>query len=149
MKAFIQRVVSAEVSIDWQLYSRIGKGLLVFLGVRKEDTTEHAMQLARKTLNLRIFPDNTGKMNLSVLDIKGNILVVSQFTLYAETRKGNRPGFALAADPHVAEHLYNIYVDSLRKESEPGHVATGVFRASMQVSLINDGPVTIEITTDN
>lgn len=148
MKAVIQRVRRARVEVDGQAVGVIGPGLLVFLGVRTGDSAEAARYLAGKTLALRIFEDEAGKMNRSLVDHGGGVLVVSQFTLYADTRKGNRPSFIDAAAPAQAEPLYGHYVDCLRGSLGPARVATGVFRASMQVELVNDGPVTIELSTD-
>jgi D-tyrosyl-tRNA(Tyr) deacylase len=120
----------------------------VLLGVKTGDTEEDAKQLAYKTVGLRIFADENQKMNRSVQDIGGEILVISQFTLYADTKKGNRPSFIRAAPPETAEKLYQVYTDILRKALGDTRVATGVFRASMTVEIINDGPVTVELCTD-
>ncbi len=141
MKALIQRVKKASVTIDGELYSEINAGLLVFLGVTKEDGKENSAKLAEKILKLRIFEDDNDKMNLSVEDIKGEILVVSQFTLCADCKKGTRPSFESAAAPEKAVELYEDFVSQL--SSAGAHVKTGKFRAMMEVSLINDGPVTI------
>ena len=140
MKALLQRVKSAGVSIGGQSYSSIEQGLLILLGVEKGDTETEAAWLAQKIINLRIFEDSAGKMNLSVQDIKGELLVVSQFTLAGDTSRGNRPGFDNAARPDVAKPLYEYVVKELRHSGLK--VETGVFQADMQVSLINDGPVT-------
>ncbi len=140
MKALLQRVKSAGVSIGGQSYSSIEQGLLILLGVEKGDTETEAAWLAQKIINLRIFEDSAGKMNLSVQDIKGELLVVSQFTLAGDTSRGNRPGFDTAARPDVAKPLYEYVVKELRHSGLK--VETGVFQADMQVSLINDGPVT-------
>jgi len=113
------------------------------------DTAENAKTLAHKTVNLRIFPDNEDKMNLSIADAGGEVLVISQFTLYADTHKGNRPSFIQAAEPIVAEQLYEEYVQALRRTLGEVRVKTGRFRASMQVEIINDGPVTVELSTDD
>ena len=120
----------------------------MLLGVRQGDTDQDAELLAAKTAQLRIFPDEADKMNLSLLDVAGQVLVVSQFTLYADTRKGNRPSFIQSAPPDVAEALYQHYVGHLRRILGQGRVATGVFRARMLVEILNDGPVTIELSTD-
>ncbi len=141
MKALIQRVKKASVTIGTELYSEINAGLLVFLGVTKEDGKENSKKLAEKILKLRIFEDENDKMNLSVQDIKGEILVVSQFTLCADCKKGTRPSFDSAAAPDKAIELYEDFVSQLK--SSGAAVKTGKFRAMMEVSLINDGPVTI------
>ena len=140
MKALLQRVKQAEVSISGQCYSSIGQGLLILLGVEKGDSKTEASWLAQKIINLRIFEDSAGKMNLSVQDIQGELMVVSQFTLAGDTSRGNRPGFDKAARPEIAKPLYEYMVDELRQSGL--NIATGVFQADMQVSLINDGPVT-------
>lgn len=140
MKALVQRVKEASVTINQQRYSEIKQGMLVFLGVEKDDGEKEADYLASKIGNLRIFEDENAKMNLSISDIQGSLLVVSQFTLAGDTRRGNRPGFETAAKPEQAVVLYEYFVESLRRKNIP--VATGVFQADMQVALINDGPVT-------
>lgn len=141
MRAVIQRVSKAKVFVEGAIVSSISKGLLVLLGVAEDDTEEDAKYLADKTANLRIFEDDTGKMNLSVLDTGGEVLVVSQFTLYADCRKGRRPSFTSAAKPPKAEALYEVYLSALTDLGlNPG---AGVFQAHMQVELVNDGPVTI------
>ncbi len=141
MRAVIQRVTHASVSVDDAVVGEIGPGLLVLLAAGAGDTENEARWLAHKTANLRIFGDAEGKLNLSVQAIGGSVLVVSQFTLYGDIRRGFRPSFTRAAPPEIAEALVNVYVDALRATGIP--VATGVFRAHMQVSLLNDGPVTI------
>lgn len=143
MKALIQRVKSASVTIDGELYSKIGKGLLVFLGVEKEDTVENCEKLSQKVLNLRIFEDENDKMNLSVNDVKGEVLVVSQFTLCGDCKKGTRPSFDKAAHPDIAVKLYEDFVEKIRASGLK--TETGKFRAMMDVELINDGPVTFMV----
>ncbi len=140
MRALVQRVLTSKVVVNNQEVSSIDKGLLVFLGVEKGDNETQAEYLARKVSNLRIFEDDLGKMNLSVQEIKGSILVVSQFTLAGDTGRGNRPGFENAAEPQEANRLYEYFNDCLRKHQLP--VKTGIFQADMKVHLINDGPVT-------
>ncbi|OGI03498.1 MAG: D-tyrosyl-tRNA(Tyr) deacylase [Candidatus Melainabacteria bacterium GWF2_37_15] len=140
MIAVIQRVKQASVTIDNELYSRIDKGILVLLGVEKEDTEEQAKFLADKIVNLRIFEDDAGKMNLSLADVNGEMLVVSQFTLAGDCKKGKRPGFDNAARPELAIPLYEKFIEFVKKQGIP--VKTGQFGAMMDVGLINDGPVT-------
>ena len=144
MKAVIQRVKSASVSIDGEVYSKIGSGLLILLGVCKDDKDEYAQMMARKIADLRIFSDEEGKMNLSVKDIKGELLVISQFTLCNDKDKsGNRPSFMKAEVPERADRIYIDLVNELSAYYEKDKIKTGVFAASMEVELINDGPVTI------
>jgi D-tyrosyl-tRNA(Tyr) deacylase len=141
MRAVIQRVKESMVSVDGREVGRIGHGMLVLLGVHRLDTDADAKELARKISHLRIFEDAGGKMNRSLLDIGGEMLVVSQFTLYGDCRKGRRPSFVEAAPPALAERVYNCFVKRVRQK---GIVArTGQFRAMMAVSLVNDGPVTL------
>ncbi|MCL2132338.1 MAG: D-aminoacyl-tRNA deacylase [Lentimicrobiaceae bacterium] len=142
MRLIIQRVTRASVSIDGKVHSAIGQGLLILLGIETEDSPEDIERLCGKTARLRIFNDENGQMNLSVCDVKGSCLVVSQFTLHASTKKGNRPSYIRAAQPEIAVPLYEKFVESLQKETQLP-VKTGVFGANMQVELINDGPVTI------
>ncbi len=141
MRVLIQRVSHASVTVDQQTISSIGKGLLILLGVGHGDGEEQAGFLAEKTANLRIFEDEQGKTNLSVLDVKGEAIVVSQFTLYANTQKGRRPSFIEAALPEIAEPLVNRFVELLRGHGVP--TQTGKFGAHMDVEIHNDGPVTI------
>ena len=141
MRAIIQRVSQASVAVAEETIGAIDQGLMVLLGVAQGDTSKDIVYLSDKTAGLRIFEDDDGKMNRSVEDIGGSILVISQFTLLGDCRKGRRPGFTDAAPPELADTLYEGYVDALRSRGIT--VATGVFRADMQVSLINDGPVTI------
>lgn len=140
MKALIQRVKKASVTINGEIYSLIGAGMLIFLGVEKTDTILNAEKLAQKVLNLRIFEDENEKMNFSIKDVSGEILVVSQFTLCADCRKGTRPGFDNAAAPEIANKLYEEFVKLLKVSDLK--IETGKFRAMMDVSLVNDGPVT-------
>ena len=141
MRAVLQRVIRASVTVEGQIIGEIGQGLVVLLGVEQEDTEADAHQLADKTIQLRIFDDSDGKMNLALPNVRGSVLVVSQFTLLGDCRKGRRPSFIQAAQPEIAEKLYETYVAAIGVQGIP--VATGKFRAMMQVELINDGPVTI------
>jgi D-tyrosyl-tRNA(Tyr) deacylase len=144
MRVVIQRVSEAAVKIDGTIVGEISKGLLVLLGIAQEDTQQDALYLIQKLINLRIFADADGKMNLSVQDCDGGLLVVSQFTLYADTKKGNRPSYIRAARPEQAIPLYEFFLKELQKQFQ-GRIQTGHFGADMKVSLINDGPVTIII----
>ena len=146
MKLVIQRVKRASVSIDGQVYSQIEEGLLLLVGVGSEDDQKDLEYAVRKVTQMRIFSDEEGKMNLSVKDIQGEILSVSQFTLFAQTKKGNRPAFIGAASPEMASQLYDDLNDLLEKEVP---VKRGVFAADMAIELINDGPVTIILDTKN
>ena len=146
MKIIVQRVKQAQVSIEGQVYSQIKQGLLLLVGVGPEDQAEDLDYAVKKLVNMRIFSDAEGKMNLSVKDIKGEILSISQFTLFADTKKGNRPAYTGAAKPDMAEAFYQ---DLNRKLAKEIPVETGVFGADMQVELINDGPVTIILDTKN
>ena len=137
----VQRVSSASVRVDGDVVGAIGRGLLVLLGVGHDDTSDNATRLAAKIASLRIFPDEAGRFDRSLLDVGGDALVVSQFTLLADTRKGNRPSFTDAARPEQAEALVEAFAEALRVAG--AHVETGVFGAKMEVELVNDGPVTI------
>ena len=141
MKALLQRVTAASVSVGGEVVGRIGRGLVVFVGVANGDTEKDAQYLAQKAANLRIFSDEEGKFNLSALDIKGELLLVSQFTLLADTRKGRRPSFTEAASPSQAEELFGQFVEKARATGLK--VETGRFQQYMQVEIHNDGPVTI------
>ena len=141
MRAVVQRVTRASVTVGGELIGEIGKGLVVLVGIARDDTKVEAAYLVDKIANLRIFDDEAGKMNLSVKDVDGALLIVSQFTLYGDVRRGLRPSWIEAAPPEVAEPLYEFFVRQAR--SSVGEVATGKFQAMMQVELINDGPVTI------
>jgi len=145
MRAVLQRVSRAKVTVDDEITGEIGKGILVLLGVGSGDTETEARQLVEKIGNLRIFDDEDGKMNLSLADIEGELLVVSQFTLYADTRKGRRPSYIGAAAPDEANRLYEYFVAEALKVVP--RVATGRFQAMMDVELVNDGPVTIILDT--
>lgn len=148
MRAVIQRVFSASVSIEGAINSKIDKGLLILLGIEEADTEEDIVWLCGKIARLRIFNDVDGVMNLAITDIKGEILVVSQFTLHASTKKGNRPSYIRAARPEIAIPQYEKFIKHLSIELGKT-IATGTFGADMKVSLINDGPVTIIIDTKN
>ena len=145
MRAVVQRVCRAAVVIDGESVAAIERGLLVLLGVAPMDSATDAQWLADKTANLRIFNDESGKMNLSVADLGGSLLVVSQFTLYGDCRKGRRPSFIAAAPPELAVPMYEAFVNALRSVGLP--VQTGRFGAMMQVELVNDGPVTLILDT--
>ena len=141
MKFLIQRVSKASVEIENKEVGKIGKGFLVLIGITHDDTQEKADYLIKKLINLRVFEDEKGKMNLNINQVNGELLLVSQFTLYANTKEGNRPSFVDAAKPDYANKLYEYIIEKLKKENIV--VKTGEFGADMQVSLINDGPVTI------
>lgn len=146
MRAVVQRVTHARVTVDARTIGEIQAGLMILLGVGKTDNSESAVYLAEKIAHLRIFSDPAGKMNLSLLDVKGSALVVSQFTLYADARGGRRPSYVQAAAPEEANKLYEEFVRSLRALGVP--VETGIFQAHMEVELTNDGPVTILFDTE-
>lgn len=145
MKALLQRVRHASVTVDGEVVGRIGHGLLVFLGVEKGDDAVRMARLAERVLNYRVFADDAGKMNRSVVDVGGAVLVVSQFTLVADTGSGNRPSFTPAAPPDVGRSLYEQFVAEIDRRGVP--VASGRFGADMQVELLNDGPVTFLLNT--
>ncbi len=146
MRAVVQRVSSGSVTVDEKIVGSIGKGFVVLLGVSEKDTEEDMLYMTDKIINLRIFEDEDGKMNLSLLDIKGELLVVSQFTLYGDCRKGRRPNFMSAARPEKAEELYNAFV---KKCGEMGvKTETGTFQADMKVRIENDGPVTVIVDSE-
>ena len=148
MRAVIQRVSEASVTIGGKIHSRIGQGLMILAGFEDVDSEKSIDRLCAKIVNMRIFSDTEGKMNLSVLDVAGEILAVSQFTLHASTRKGNRPSFIRAAPPEISEPLYHQFVNRLGELSGKP-VSCGIFGADMKVALINDGPVTIVMDTEN
>ena len=141
MRAVIQRVSRGSVLVDGEEIGAIGSGLVILLGVHRDDNTEDGKYLARKIVNLRIFSDENGKMNRSLLDVGGQALIVSQFTLWGDTRKGRRPSFIKAAEPDQAEKLYQDFVSEMNRQSIT--TATGAFGAMMELALINDGPVTL------
>lgn len=141
MRALVQRVSEANVAVEEKIVGRISRGILVFVGVHASDTEANADYLAKKVIQLRIFPDAEGKMNLNLQDISGEMLIVSQFTLYGDTKRGNRPSYSQVARPEVAVRLYEYFIETCRKAGIP--VSTGVFQAQMNVRLTNDGPVTL------
>lgn len=153
MRVIVQRVSRARVTVedsatsDVRVTGEIGPGLLILCGVRHGDTEEDADYLATRMARLRVFSDAEGKMNLSLLDTGGAALVVSQFTLHADTRKGNRPSYGRAAEPELAQRLYNRFVECLRAEIGETRIATGEFAEMMQVELVNDGPVTVTVNS--
>jgi len=148
LRAVLQRVISSSVSIDGNVHDNIGHGLLVLLGISEEDMEEDVAYLVQKISLMRIFPDEDGKMNRSVIDTGGELLVISQFTLFAQTKKGNRPSFILAARPEKAIPLYESFI-RMMDEATGKKTASGVFGANMKIELINDGPVTIIIDSKN
>jgi len=141
MRACVQRVTRAKVEVEEQVVGEIALGLVVLLGVGENDSLEDVKYLANKISHLRIFPDDEGKMNRSLIDVHGEVLAISQFTLYADTRKGRRPSFVRAAKPDLGQELYENFVAALRELGIS--VATGIFQTDMQIELVNDGPVTI------
>lgn len=148
MILLLQRVIEASVKVNGSIVSQIDQGLLIFVGIEETDTHEDIEWLSRKATNLRIFADEEGTMNKSILDVSGDILLVSQFTLHASTKKGNRPSYIKAAKPHIAIPIYESFIKQVEKDlGKP--VQTGEFGADMKVSLINDGPVTIWIDSKN
>lgn len=142
MRAILQRVKSSQVTVDGQVIGAIGHGLLLLLGITHDDTATDIEWLIKKIVQLRIFSDQDGKMNLGITDVQGSILVVSQFTLYADAKKGNRPSYIRSAPPAISIPLYHAFLETLRQRFQ-GPIATGEFGAMMDVSLINDGPVTV------
>ena len=146
MRAVLQRVLNASVSVDGKITGEIGKGLLVFLGIGRDDTEENVLWLVNKINKLRIFADENDKTNLSLADVNGEILVVSQFTLYADCKKGNRPSFTKAGKPDHANELYEYMIDLCKNEIS--NVQTGIFGADMKIQLLNDGPFTILLDSD-
>ena len=147
MRVVIQRVSEASVTIDSQVNAKIKQGLMILVGISTEDNQEDIDWLTQKIINLRVFNDENGKMNLSLLDVKGEILLISQFTLFASTKKGNRPSFIQSAKPEIAVPLYEQFIISLKDTGIS--IQTGTFGADMKVSLTNDGPVTISIDSKN
>lgn len=145
MRALVQRVKQASVIIDGKVHCSIRNGIMILLGVRIDDDTSDAVATAEKCASLRIFDDTDGKMNLSVRDVSGEVLVVSQFTLYGDTRRGNRPSYSDAAPPAVAEAIYEKFVNEMKRLVGIQKVQAGVFRARMDVGLVNDGPVTVQV----
>ena len=146
VRAVVQRVSSGSVTIDTQVIARIGRGLVVLLGIRHEDGKRDVKWLVEKIVHLRIFADHNGRMNLSVADIEGEVLIVSQFTLYGDCRKGRRPGFSNAARPEAAESLYHYFIEEM--QAYHLKVVSGTFQADMKVALTNDGPVTLLLDSE-
>jgi len=146
MRAVVQRVSRASVSIQSETTGEIGKGIVVLLGIHSDDTTAELQWMAEKVINLRIFEDENGKMNTSLADINGEMLIISQFTLYGDCRKGRRPGYSSAAPPHIAEPLYRQFIEEVKNRQIS--VATGTFQATMAVELVNDGPVTLLLDSE-
>ncbi len=148
MRAVVQRVSHCSVTVDGQITGKINTGLLVLLGVSANDTQKDLDYIVDKVLNMRIFCDENDKMNLSVQDIKGDIMAVSQFTLYGDVRKGRRPSFSTSAPAEIAKDWYDKFVETLRKVYIESNIATGIFQADMKVELLNDGPVTILLDSE-
>ncbi len=148
MRALLQRVLFSDVSVDGELKGKVGRGYNILLGVMEGDTAEEADMLAVKIAKLRVFEDENGKMNLSVLDVEGEALVISQFTLCADCRKGNRPSFVHSAAPDIASPLYDYFCEELGRNGVK-NIQKGVFGADMKVNILNDGPVTILLDTDD
>jgi D-aminoacyl-tRNA deacylase len=146
MRAIVQRVTSGNVEIEGRVVGSIAKGLVVLLGVSEKDTNEDVAYMSEKILNLRVFDDEEGKMNFSLLDIQGELLVVSQFTLYGDCRKGRRPNYMAAAKPEKADELYNEFVKLCKAQNIK--TETGVFQADMKVNIMNDGPVTLIVDSE-
>jgi D-tyrosyl-tRNA(Tyr) deacylase len=146
MRAVIQRVSRASVKIDGAIHGEISHGMLVLLGIRGTDTASDLQWLAEKVAHLRIFEDRQGKMNKSLADIDGEMLIISQFTLYGDCRKGRRPGFSSAATPEIAEPLYRRFIEEIKNRQI--RVSTGIFQANMEVELVNDGPVTLVLDSE-
>ncbi|MDI9246687.1 D-aminoacyl-tRNA deacylase [Marinobacter sp. CHS3-4] len=149
MKGLIQRVSKASVTVDGDVVGQIEQGLLLLLGVEKSDDETLARKLCRRVSRYRVFPDDLGRMNLSLMDCGGSLLVVPQFTLVADTRSGNRPGFSEAGAPEHARHLFEVFSDEAASTLGEGRVATGRFGADMKVSLVNEGPVTFALEARN
>jgi D-tyrosyl-tRNA(Tyr) deacylase len=147
MRAVLQRVSGAKVTVEGRVTGEIGPGLMILLGVGRNDTSAVVTRMAERCVNLRIFEDDVGKMNRSLLDVKGSALAVSQFTLYGDARGQRRPSFIAAAPPELAKTLYDEFCEELRKLGVP--VATGIFQTRMSVELVNEGPVTILLDSDN
>ena len=143
MRAIIQRVQHASVTVEQHITGEISRGILILLGAGHDDAESDLQYILDKTVNLRIFPDEQGKMNLSLKDIQGDLLIVSQFTLYGDARKGRRPSFTQAMPPEPAERLYQSFIEKAKSIQDLGHVSSGIFGADMKVDLLNDGPVTI------
>jgi len=148
VRALVQRVRESNVAIDGSIHASIGRGYVVLLGIRKGDTEADARLLADKCAMLRVLEDKEGKMNLGLRDVEGSVMVISQFTLYGDAQRGNRPSFSDAAPPGEAEPLYDLFVERVRATLGPERVRTGIFGAMMQVTIVNDGPVTILIESN-